>query len=136
SSKWSSGEAGAAPRARGAVRTFPRGTANRGPAALGPSRSHAAPVIAAVQPSGSPPCGAQRCKAGCNPLSGGYLHVSGSYRRPGEDVRPSTLMLNLEVRLSLDNLLHLEACRLQVACHLIRSEEGEVNAHLVAPPFI
>jgi hypothetical protein len=45
-------------------------------------------------------------------------------------------VLDLGIRLPLDNLLDLESCRRQVACHLGGAEKEEVNAYPLVPPIV
>jgi hypothetical protein len=45
-------------------------------------------------------------------------------------------MLNVRIRLTLDNLLNVESCFAKVACDLAGTVKEEVNAHSLAPPLI
>jgi hypothetical protein len=54
----------------------------------------------------------------------------------GENVSPSALVLDVGIRLPLDQLLNLESCRTESTHHLVRMEKEEVHANLVTPPLI
>jgi hypothetical protein len=54
-------------------------------------------------------------------------------RSSGENVGSSALMLNVGIRLTLNNLLNVESCFAKVACDLVGTIKEEVNAHSLAP---
>src|SRR5690242_6028934 len=59
-----------------------------------------------------------------------------SLRLPGEDVRPSALMLHFRVWLSLGDFLDLESRRSQRVRHVFGAEELKVDLDRVSPPFV
>ena len=53
-----------------------------------------------------------------------------------ENVTPSGLLLNIEIRFSLYNLLNFKSGFAEESRHLGGTEKKEVNADLMPPPFI
>src|SRR5207249_743193 len=58
------------------------------------------------------------------------------FRSSGENISPSALVLNIGIRLSLDNLFDLEASNSEIARHLVGTEEEEINTDFLPPPLL
>src|SRR5262245_13131315 len=58
------------------------------------------------------------------------------WRSCGENVSSSTLVLNVRIRVPLDNLLNVKACLMEVGCHLVRTKKEKVHADLLSPPLL
>ena len=54
----------------------------------------------------------------------------------GKNVTPSTLVLNIGIRLTLNHLLNLESSFTSVACHLVGTEKEEIHRDHLPPPFV